>query len=368
MAKHTLFLVHGMGRFEGTQWSDEVWNKLVECSERYPHFQTTKTLEEYAEHVPVGYDGLIRAALARWDTQATTFGEFAQTNELCHGDSLDWLTGVSGNDAGFLLSHVADVIICRFFRHESARIRAEVQRTIFKEIQRKRAKDAGAEFSLMAHSLGTSVAHDALAELGTAPQIGEYINTFRAEDNFHFKSIHMLANVSRLLQTKPKAYESVVRPAGPRDTKTRYCEVMCCHRHELDPFTKPRPFEPVSWGKYFRMTNLRHYRAWDVHGWLHYLDHPRVHIPLLTSITDWTTVTPKQTREAENDYPRFGGELKNLAVAKRKIAELHALAQGINEDKGLKENFDALCKMWDGVKELRDLAGDTWASLEGSVT
>jgi hypothetical protein len=366
MAKHTLFLVHGMGRFEGTQWSDEVWNKLVECSERYPHFQTTKTLEEYAEHVPVGYDGLIRAALARWDTQATTFGEFAQTNELCHGDSLDWLTGVSGNDAGFLLSHVADVIICRFFRHESAQIRANVQLKIFEEVQRKRAQDADARFSLMAHSLGTSVAHDALAELGTAPRIGDDVNTFGTE-NFRFKSIHMLANVSRLLQTEPKAYKSVVRP-GPNSTQNRYCGRMYCHRHELDSFTKPMPFDPVSWGGDFRMTNLRHYRGWNVHGWLHYLDHPRVHIPLLKSITKSGAVTPKQTREAENNYPRFGGDLKNLAIAQGKIAELHALAQGINEDKGLKENFDALCKMWDGVKELKDLAGDTWASLEGSVT
>lgn len=366
MAKHTLFLVHGMGRFEGTQWSDEVWNKLVECSERYPHFRTKKKLEEYAEHVPVGYDGLIRAALASWDAQATTFGEFAQANELCHEDTLDWLTGVSGDGDGFLLSHVADVIIYRFFRHESAQIRANVQLKIFEEIQRKRAHDADARFSLMAHSLGTSVAHDALAELGTAPRIGDDINTFGTE-NFRFKSIHMLANVSRLLQTEPKAYESVVRP-GPNSTQNRYCGRMYCHRHELDPFTKPRPFEPVSWGDDFRMTNLRHYRAWDVHGWLHYLDNPRVHIPLLKSIAKSSAVTPKQTREAVNDYARFGDDLDDLAVAQGKIAELHALAQGINEDKGLKENFDALCKMWDGVKELKDLAGDTWASLEGSVT
>ncbi len=89
MTKHTLFLVHGMGAHEGTQWSDEIWNKLVECSERYPHFRTKKKLEEYAEPAPVQYDQFIRAALARWDAQATTFGEFAQANELRHGNSLD---------------------------------------------------------------------------------------------------------------------------------------------------------------------------------------------------------------------------------------------------------------------------------------
>ena len=323
-------------------------------------------LEEYAEPVPVGYDDFIRAALARWDAEATSFGEFAQTNKLRHADSLDWLAGVSGEDAGFLLSHVADVVIYRFFRLESGQIRANVQLKIFEEIQRKRALDADARFSLMAHSMGTSVTHDALAQLGAAPQIGDDVNTFGTE-NFRFQSIHMLANVSRLLQTDPKAYESVVRP-GPNIRKNRYCGRMFCHRHELDPITKPKPFDPVSWGNDFRMTNLSHYRGWNVHGWLHYLDNPRVHIPLLKSIAKSSAVTPKQKREAVNDYPRFGDDLENLAVAQGKIAELHALAQSIDEDKGLKENFDALRKMWDVLKDLKDLAGDTWAKLEGGVS
>lgn len=366
MTRHTLFLVHGMGSHEGTQWSDEIWNKLVELSERYPHFQTKKKLSEYAEPFPVEYDYLINKALDRWDTQAKTFGEFTKENELRHGVSLDWLDGVSGDDTGFLLSHIADVVIYRFFRFESGQIRDNVTKDIFKEIGRKRAQQADARFSLMAHSLGTSVAHDALAKLGALPRIGENVNAFGTK-NFSFRSIHMLANVSRLLQTEPKVYESVVRP-GSNSAQNRYCGRMYCHSHELDPFTKPMPFEPVSWGNNFRITNLRHYRGWNVHGWLHYLDNPRVHIPLLRSITNSSAVSPKQEREAVNNYSRFGKNLLNLDVAQGKIAELHALAQGIDENKGLKENFEALLKMWNVVKELKELAGGTWATLEGSVS
>lgn len=366
MTKHTLFLVHGMGRHDSTPWAEEVWDKLVECSERYRHFRTKKKLDEYAEPIPIGYDKFIGAALARWDAQATAFGQFSQANELRQGDSLDWLSGVSGADAGFLLSHVADVIIWRFFRLESEQIRAHVRLKIFEQIDRKRAVDADSRFSLMAHSLGTSVAHDALAALGSAPQIGDNVNTFGTR-NFRFQSIHMLANVSRLLQTEPKAYESVVRP-GSNSTRNRYCGRMYCHRHELDPITMVKPFDPVAWGGDFQMTNLRHFRGWNVHGWLHYLDNPRVHIPLLKSITKSNAISPKQQRDAVNDYPQFGGDLKNVPAAKVKIAELRALAPFIDEDKGLKENFDTMGKMWDVMKELKDLAGDTWATLEGSVS
>lgn len=365
MVKHTLFLVHGMGRHAGTEWSDEVWNKLVECSKRYPHFQAND-LADYAEAVPVGYDEFIRRALERWDDQATTFRDFALANELRQADGLDWLTGVSADDAGFLLSHVADVVIYRFFRHEAGRIQDVVKERIFDEVARKQGNDANAKFSLMAHSLGTSVAHDALAELGRADRIGDRVNTFGTA-NFRFHSIHMLANVSRLLQTEPKAYESVVRP-GSASTQKRYCARMYCHRHELDPFTKPRPFEPVTWGRAFRLEDVRHYRGWNVHGWLHYLDHPRVHVPLLKSITKSTAVTPKQEREAVAAYPRFGGDLENLASAKEKIAELSALAQRVDEERGLRSNFGALRDMWGVVNELRSVAGESWAQLEGVIS
>jgi hypothetical protein len=365
MVKHTLFLVHGMGRHEGTQWSDEVWEKLVECSERYPHFRTKKKLAEYAEPVPVGYDEFLRAALRRWDEQATTFGAFAQTNDLRHADSLDWLAGVSGDGAGFLLSHVADVVIYRFFAHEAGRIQDVLKERIFSEVARKQALDADAKFSVMAHSLGTSVVHDALAEMGGLEHIDGDVNTFSAA-HFRFDSIHLLANVSRLLQTKPKAYASVVRP-GPRSTAGRYCGKMYCHRHELDPFLKPKPFEPVTWGRDFELANLRHYRGWNVHGWLHYLDHPMVHVPLLKSITKSSAVTPKQEREAVGDYPRFGADLQNVAAAQAKLAELQALAQDVDEEQDLKGNFDALMGMWSALKDLRDLTGASWQALEGSV-
>jgi hypothetical protein len=364
MAKHTLFLIHGMGVHQGPQWSANVWNKLVECSQLYPHFQNTKPLNDYAEPVAVQYDHLIHNALTRWDTQAQGFGDFAQANAnaLPGGDPLNWLAGIAGDEAGFLLSHVADVVIYRFFNNESGQIKANVRLKIFNEIKNRRTQDATAEFSVMAHSLGTSVAHDALAEIGTAPVIDNNINTFQSQ-NFKFKSIHMLANISRALQTKPGVYESVVRPGRGDD---HYCKRLYSYRHELDPFTLPKPFTPVTWGNAYRGKRLSHYRGWNIHGWLHYLDNPRVHIPVLKSISKTTAITPHQEREAVNNdsYPQFGGQLQNMAQAQAKLTALRALVQQVDEDNGIKENFAVLSDMWKCIQELKDIAGDTWNQLD----
>jgi len=366
MTKHTLFLLHGMGNHEDTQWADDVWNKLVECSSRYKHFKTKKALDEYAEPFPIEYDQFIRKALNRWDTQATSFGDFVESNDSSTQNSLHWLSGISAEDAGFKLSHLADVIVWRYFPLEYGQIRSNVQLEIFRQIRQKREQDANAKFSVMAHSLGTSVTHDSLAALGMATKIGDDVNTF-STDNFRFHSIHMLANVSRLLQTTPKAYESIVRPGSSR-TKHRYCSRMYCHDHELDPFTKPRPFDPVTWGSGFNLTKLNHYRGWNIHGWLHYLDNPRVHIPLLKSIAKPSAISPALEIEAVNSYPRYGDDLENIDEAKSQISQLHALAQAIDQERDISENIDSLNDMWVAINTLKELAGDTWTTLEGSVS
>lgn len=364
MVKHSLFLVHGMGRHEGTEWSDEIWAKLVECSQRYAFFES-ESLDDLARPVPIEYDHLIRSALERWSESAGSFGAFAQTNELRHADALDWLEGIDAEDAGFQMSHVADVVVYRFFKLEQGRIQDFVKAALAREIANQRDLDGSAQFSLMAHSLGTSVAHDALAELGGAAELDGTVNALSAQ-NFHFASIHMLANVSRMLETEPGAYDSVVRP-GHHDDPASYCLRMYSHRHELDPFTRPKCFAPRNWGTAYTARELEHYRGWNVHGWLHYLDHPLVHIPILKSITRSTAIGKRARRKAVEAYEQFGGDLANVDVARDKIEELKAQMQLLDSDAGLKENFARLKELWGGISDLKGLVDDTWKKLEGSV-
>ncbi len=368
MVKHTLFLVHGMGEHAGTDWSKEVWDKLVECSKRYPHFQE-HPLDDYAEPCAVEYDSLIRGALARWDQQATDFGEFAKKSQqkIPGAGSLEWLSGVSADDAGFVCSHVADALVYRFFANEAGQIRANVQLAIFEQIHEKRSGENGASarFSVMAHSLGTAVAHDALAALGGSDRIENRTNTFSAK-NFRFDSIHMLSNVSRLLQRDVDPYTSVVRPCAD-NAPGSYCDQMYCYRHTLDPFCRPRPYEPTHLGSGFHLEEVDHCRGWNLHGWLHYLDHPRVHIPVLRSISDPSYIGRKLRKKAKREYPKYGGELENVAEARTKLEELRTTVGRIERDNGLRENLTCLLDAFRTVKELKDMAGATWAKLEGSV-
>jgi hypothetical protein len=214
----------------------------------------------------------------------------------------------------------------------------------------------------MAHSLGTAVAHDALAELGGSNTLDGKANTLSAQ-NFKFASIHMLANVSRILQSSPKVYDSVVRP-GTRRQANRYCMKMYSHQHSLDPFTIPRKFAPVTWGPRLEVNDLSHYRGWNIHGWKHYLDHPRVHVPILKELTRATAISSEQLRTAVDAYPQFGGELTNVDTAKGKITELGALAASLDLDKGLDHNFDTLKAMWKLIEELKKVAGETWDQIQ----
>ncbi len=348
MVKHTLFLVHGMGRHTGGSWHEPIWKKLVETSGRYAFFEDEK-LEDWAEPVAIDYDGFIEKALKRWSDQAENFSTFAAKNELRFADDLDWLKKVSAADAGFHISHVIDVLIYRFFKLEQGQIQDAAKLAITKRIQMCRDQDSASQFTLVAHSLGTAVAHDALAELGGAATLDGKPNAFSAK-NFSFRSIHMLANVSRVVQTEPKVYKSVVRPGSGGNA---YCDRMFSPRHELDPFMLPMPFEPVDWSGYVG-EKVRHFHYWDIHDFAHYLDHPRVHVPILRSLTRSTAITKAEAAEAENSYPRFAGVFQGIANAQASIERLGQLAQRMDPDKGLKENWETLLEMWAVLKELKE--------------
>jgi hypothetical protein len=99
---------------------------------------------------------------------------------------------------------------------------------------------------------------------------------------------------------------------------------------------------------------LQHFRQANVHGFLHYLDHPRVHIPLIQyaladavigdeadeKIAAYPDVVSKQcdaqivaVRDKAKEFANVGGDLEEIAI---KVAEFYALAQKMAEEcKGL---------------------------------
>lgn len=349
MSKATAFFVHGMGRHEPDEWLTPVWNKLVEVSKRYAFFQRTP-LEDLVDPVAINYDDHMQAALQRWQDAGTEFKEFAKLQNIVDGDSLDWLDGIAEDDAGFALSHVADVVIYRFFGLERNQIQDSVKAQFAQRIHADLEADGARNFHVIAHSLGTAVAHDSLAEMGV-PELNGQVNAF-APPNFRFKSIHTLANVSRVLQKDIKVYESILRP-GSAGSATAYCSRLYDYRHHLDPFTLVKPYEPVGWSG-FQHELVKHAHDWNLHGYEHFLDNPRVHIPILKSLRPRSVKTAERN-EAVDQYPRYGGPLQNLNEVEDKLAELAALSQRIDPAQGLAENIGIVMEMWKIIGEIKGL-------------
>ncbi len=350
MARHVLFVVHGMGVHEADTWLDEVKQKLDEISRRYPTFKDSGWPADVTV-VPVNYDDILCNVLKQWQDGAGAVSQFASQQQIKLGGTLGWLDGIAAEHPPFFWSHLADVVIYRFFNLYQERIRASVVRQIVQGVKDHAGWDLG-RCTVLAHSLGTAVAHDALQVMATQPLGGA--GPFRPPQA-RLDSIFMLANVSRLLQTDFPAYDSFVRP-GPNESKSSLCSAFFDFRHELDPCLVVRRFAPVHFqGRYFLHEDLFHYRQWNIHGLTHYLDHPRVHIPLLNRVMGGSAITRAQMRAAVDSasYPQFGGDFAPIPALQDQLAELRALLGQLAEDSSLEQLFKVLAQARKIIEEIK---------------
>jgi hypothetical protein len=185
---------------------------------------------------------------------------------------------------------------------------------------------------VIAHSLGTAVAHDSIHLLGTR-RWGNAASPFHPS-HWRFQHVVMLANTSRLLQTPTAeaapAYTSIVRP-GPVEDPASYCGSYLNVRHGFDPVARPRRFDPVGWRKEFSTLVVDHFRDPNVHGFSHYLQSPRVHVPILRRLTRSSAVTPEEEVGAIEAFPQFdtAGAVER---ARAHLLDLQAVALGAGDD------------------------------------
>ena len=137
----------------------------------------------------------------------------------------------------------------------------------------------------VAHSLGTAVLHElltALARGAWTPDDGNAVDGFEAI-RWRPMGIHMVANVTRILQLKRNpVYESPIRPGHSNDPNS-YCINYRSYAHKLDPIAQASPFRPP-WadnGFYTKYTPIRVRDVREVHDLTHYLKLPIVHVPML---------------------------------------------------------------------------------------
>lgn len=309
----------------GDDWVTSVRAKLGDVAARYERFGNPSTITEEVDIVPITYDHVFTDQLERW-READDLRSFTEQEGIDLGQSgflFDWLSGATDTENNFFWSHVVDILLYRYVRDVKKQVRLDVMRDIAVALADRMEGGTPVEATVVAHSLGTAVAHDSLHLLGSLSLDGS--EAFMAK-NFTFTSLFTLANVSRVLQTAPGPYESVVHPVT-EERPGGYLRRYFNFRHVVDPFSAVRPFSPVGWASRFHAElGLDFFRDFNVHDFAHYLDSPRVHIPLLKTLVPFSIPT-EEAEAAVAAYPRVEGidclpELDAFAKRARQIVSL----------------------------------------------
>lgn len=365
MAKNVIFLVHGIGVHpEGWSKADDgPIRALSDAAEYYPGFSEQEPLSAAVEFVEIRYDDIFDDIRTRWAELANNLNGAGLP--MATPPILDSITGALAQADGdsVIATHVLDVGMYVGFRLVQRLVQLRVASEMMKTIADHAGEDEGSRhYSVIAHSLGTTVAHDAIQRMATAgwlsdaEKLGDALadGNFSTDDlqravkrygknpfspgNFKFDCLFQVANTSRLLsQTKP-AYESSVRPrfsSGPRHNAVRrFFNVD----HVLDPigkFRKHRAKEAwpraASKATAIDLFDIDHIHDINVHGFAHYLSHPALHSQILMAAAPTRFKFPdfqaaKKRLVEGGDFPRFTGKYVDDDMQDNVEAVLSALS------------------------------------------
>ena len=274
--KHLVFLLHGMGQHDST-WADkgmkafrEGWGSLgIDPEAHHVTF----------ELIPIDYSKVFDLYWESAAQQAQSFQNVVLPSSAPKViQSFLSLIKQSPSDS-FWLTHFGDVAMYRFSPHGD-----KIVHDIALKIAEAAREHGSPPYSIIAHSLGTSVATDVVRYM-----LEDASSPFR-----HLAGkpdvIMMLANVSRLLERR-----DMFGPASTMFASGLLNKGACRHyidvAHPLDPFTWLRPFSPPSlWGD--APSNIKRFHApalerldltppFNPHGIEHYLSHPVVQAEFL---------------------------------------------------------------------------------------
>lgn len=308
--KHLLFLVHGMGK-HADGWSAGMETAIRDAFRNIPALGTLK-FDDFFEFVPIRYDKHFDDLRKQWAAQGkkllSFLGPLATQGELDSTSKLVVKLAKAANGFekdDFARTHLLDVFLYRFASQSRHTVRAMVADQILKKLDGL-DKTSLIRWSVVAHSLGTSVAHDTLHEMFSAP--GKMHATL---GQLVFPSaLVMLANVSRVLESDIDVYSSLVAPGAPADpgrfAVRQYINVF----HEFDPIPAASPFEPVStWpapgvrddGLYTHR-HITDIEKLDVHSAEHHLRNPRVYGPMFNAFFEARVMGSEAIDEASAKY------------------------------------------------------------------
>lgn len=293
MAKHIIFLVHGVGDTQ-RGWSLPAQNVIREAYAQYHRLATFAPFDQFFEFKELFWDDHFEALRTQWKNATDSIIADLGTGGLPKRGvtKLTKWASEAGKDSFFTTSAL-DVVMYRFSL-SAEQVRSSIHRQILDTLAAAPAGDMP-RWSIIAHSLGTAITHDVLHQMFTPNKPPGFpvlpAGTFRP------RVLMMCANVSRLLENKSffgpngDVFRSATRPSA--DPSQGCCDFFINVRHEFDPIPKPKLFRPTDdWpdmatrneGRYISVI-INAIEDKHVHGLHHYLHNPKTHIPLFRLLT-----------------------------------------------------------------------------------
>lgn len=390
MSKHLIICLHGMGSY-GDKWgADNVGGPLKKAYESYPTLIDEDGFEDRFSFRYINYDQFFEEHLKRIRDKQIELSNLAPRAEAIingFGEAVKKIVtlynAVDVSEDNFWATHFGDVFLYLIDDHIRGQVNSYVQAEIVKSLQEFIDETNGhGVCSIIAHSLGTAVATEALQQLYTD-------DTSILHKFGKLKTLMMVANVTNLCSAVSRAdvYNNAVYPHASRFSGVCYHYINAWH--DLDPFTLVRRFRPDKdlWNRTGGDSDLdghiyiekslaaRSIQQKNVHALTHYLSHPEIHLalfqylqsdPTKSAVADKVRNTAVEAWEEETLWNKLLGELnktkkntdENLKDAQEKIKNLMVSRDLDDLFEAVKEAQDAISKLDDTKNNIKQIKGN----------
>lgn len=295
-----VYFIHGIGK-HSDEWLDDddigitLKRKLNLCCNAYPSlakngFDVFGDLKLISIH----YDDLFRNLYSSWEDQVKQLELHLQGTSISSDEIERILKHAKSYQQGelddkFFFTHVMDLILYWGNSLVQDQVIASVLDQIFSHLKNHYNEDGDPTFSIVAHSMGTSVAHKALQRLY---EDSAYENELTRD--LKFRLLMQISNTSYALSANRRDhYNTLVKPSGYAGSGVCWYMVNVSNKYDL--VSEALPFSPdvEEWLDAETRENMEYVSIKtsrisnkNVHSIVHYFDNPKVQWAFLESVFD----------------------------------------------------------------------------------
>ncbi len=316
--KWVVFLVHGIGRHINEKWADNEIAVLIEKAEslqsdagaNFTQKKLLKLLTQQTVFRQLNYDDDYRTFAKKMLEKKSLFKKHLKQVGL---SSLSSLFTTNADKKSALRDNLFDILIYWGMREHRNRTRRSLLGEIYRTIQKEGKSIYKVSYSVLAHSMGTMVAHDALQVMSEDRK-----SKLGLGWPFWFQNVFMVANTSAFLQTEYDPLTSNVRPyLSVAQGRAGYTRFYWDFAHKFDPVAQL----PFSFKDYMRnqpqdgfvFTPVKHFRKPNIHALSHYFEDPAVYMNIFRALYGDRIVPPayvaKILAKHKSDKPTLAGSL-----------------------------------------------------------